>query len=964
VPPIDNSYLVGLFQSASSGSGSTSASDLITQLTSGSQASTASASSSFGPAVKKTPTAPWRGAELSDTDLTKTALLGGKLIKDATTKLDVKGASEDYRKLFSLYQGLNSLEALAGSVGAKGVSSLQQDQIRRTFAKGLDEVIAYADSLKLDNLRLTRGSALTKSQTAVGTKRTDLIYQTAVVASGSADQPVASFQGDVRFDVSVKLVNSTKTVSFDLAEMGSTPRTLGNVVSYLNDKLAGQGLRTRFATERISGTAAPITVGNQTITLTDKVDQWRLNLKGDSGETLSFSAPETAEAVYVAQTAGTAEKKTVTSTGTKTTASTLNSQLLKFQSDATTGAAPEPVAKPAETNWVDGRAFQTVLGKEVGTVHATAAAADGSVYMIADVTDKTGGQAIKGTQDVALMKYDSAGNLVYTRTLGAEQTATGYALAVSADGKVAIAGSVTGALDAQNTGLNNDTADSFVTLLDAQGQDIWTQRRAARAADEASAVAFGDDGTVYVAGRAKSSMPGTSGALGGWDNYVQAFETVEGPKSYGLELGSLQTTQSYVGKAKFAVQFGTASDDRVAGLAVKGGALVVAGVENGEAVLRRFDLQATGAPVLSATRDLGAIQGSLAGIAIDGDKVVVAGTSSNANLSAGVTTHAHAGSGGSDAFAARLSLDLQPGADDRLAYYGGAGIDSATAVGVSNGKVWIAGSSNGALPGGLVVVGKGLTGTMAKDGFLARLDMDSGEAEWARRFTSTDGQVAPTSIAIDASGASALDRFGLPKGTLQTKDSKLVTAGTSLRVGDQFYIGTREGGAKTAVTIAANDTMTTLADKVRRAAGFEAKVEVVRNGDYDTLRITPLNDRSTIDILAGKSGKNALAALGLIEGVVSKGAGSLAAEGSERVYGLGLSTGLTLNDDTQAAATLKLVQSAISTIKNAYNFLSNPELFSTSATKPKSSNTSGTVPAYLTAQVANYQAALNRLTGG
>jgi hypothetical protein len=47
--------------------------------------------------------------------------------------------------------------------------------------------------------------------------------------------------------------------------------------------------------------------------------------------------------------------------------------------------------------------------------------------------------------DVVLMKLDSAGNVVVSRALGAASKASGYAIAVDADGRVAVAGSVVGA---------------------------------------------------------------------------------------------------------------------------------------------------------------------------------------------------------------------------------------------------------------------------------------------------------------------------------------------------------------------------------------------------------------------------------------------------------------------------------------------------------------------------------------
>ena len=135
-------------------------------------------------------------------------------------------------------------------------------------------------------------------------------------------------------------------------------------------------------------------------------------------------------------------------------------------------------------------------------------APDGSIWVVADLTQGAANQPIKGARDVALLKYDSAGNLMQTKLLGAASTANGFSIAVDADGRVAVAGSVTGALEPGKSGDAANTADSFVTVFDNDGKELWTQRRGARAADEATEVSFGADGMVYVAGRSKSAMPG------------------------------------------------------------------------------------------------------------------------------------------------------------------------------------------------------------------------------------------------------------------------------------------------------------------------------------------------------------------------------------------------------------------------------------------------------------------------
>jgi hypothetical protein len=926
----DPNILLGYYQAKAGITGSTSSA--------GSTSST----------PKVAPTPPWsttETAQQASANVTA-ALAGRKLIDENAAKLDLPGASADYRKLFALYQGVNTLNDLAERMKATGVTSVEKAQLQKAFANGMAEVSAYISSSKLDKLRLVQGDADTSDKSTLTVPDQPSAYVTAPLTTTVSGE-IPQLQGDVRFDISVKSLSGQDIdVPIDLSAMPDQTRSVANVISYINDQLSAAGVDTRFGTSRIPGQAQQIKAGSQTVTLPAGPDQWALKVTPGAGETVSFSSPQTAGAVYLAQQVGDPDPDHSPSTKD----STVQQQLLKFQTD--TGALGSPPQTAGQPNWVDGRVFAESLDASVSTVHAQTIGPDGSVYMLADVTGTTDGQSIRGGQDVALLKYDAAGKLVYTRTLGAASSATGLSLAVSADGKVALAGSVNGGLDgATEGGLSSGTtgayagqADSFVTLFDDQGQEIWTQRRGARQDDQVNQVAFGANDVVYVAGQSKSAMPGGGAAQGDWDGYVEGFATdAKGQAS-----------------ALFTQSFGTSGPDKPRGLVVDGDALVVASNENGHAVLRRFDIS-SGSPVEVANRDLGDLQGGdIAGLARDSNgQLVIAGTTANPQLDIDTVTNAAAG--GSDAFAARIASDLSVSADDRLAYYGGSGNDKATAMAVAGGQVWIAGTAGGDLPDQAAVG--------VQDGFLANIDVDTGAVDWSRRFTGTSQRAAPTAIAVAPAGASVLDRLGLPTGELGFDSSQQLTAVSSLRAGDQFTVGAN-GLPPVTVTVDAGETLGSLQLKIQRASSFAAKVTVSSTLDgQHQLKIEPAYSGAVVQFGPGKGDKNALPMLGIPEGVVratttNADGATVPADGKPKIYGLSLDSTLNISNDAQVSHALAVLANAEVVIRGAYRDLVTAATPKSAQNAAKAAASSGSVPAYMTAQIANYQAALDRLTGG
>ena len=799
--------------------------------------------------------------------------------------------------------------------------------------------------------------------------------------------------------MSVKRIGTAQpiTVNFNLADMGDTPRSMSNVVSYMNDQLKAAGVSTRMAVNRTAGTPITSTVNGKTTTLGTNPDTFGLQIKGSSAETVTMSAPDTAQSVYVVQTSGNVTQTVSTSSssststdssGTSTTPTTNNgtdvsAQVLKFQTGvSTSGSAVAPaIGKPGDTYWTAGESEQYQLPTTIADVASTtsgsttthsltgtiasAAGPDGSLYVLANVNGTTNGQTISGSQDVALMKYDSAGNLVYTRSLGAGDTASASAIAVSADGKVAITGSVTGALNVATTttakdgtvtttnagnltGADATTSDSFVQVFDASGVPQWTQRFGSSGIDQGTTVTFGADDSVIVGGKTMATMSGATanggtGEQGGWDAYVAGF--------------------SSTGKQTFMQQMGTPQTDQTSQVAVSGNTMYVASQQNNSVILNSYDMS-SGKPTLIASRNLGGLGGgTVTGISVYNGQVYLGGSTASDKLLSGTGTVTSPATTGSQAFALSVNSDLTNTSGDTVAYYAGSGNGTNAQVQFANGIAYMSGQ-----------VGTTPTTTQAgKGAYLASMNVATGQVLSQQTYSGQDGVVNPNSIAVSSGSSSVLDKLGLPTGTVLQTDSNLITANSSVRAGDQFYMINPNTGEKKTITIDATETMDSLSKKIQAASGFQLTVTTTTvpgtNGQpmRQGLDIKPAYGSSSMEFLAGPAGQDALSGLGLSAGLVTSQAGQIMDPTtsnyttSQKPMGLSFNTSLNLNSTTNIAAAISSIQATMQKVQSVYTYLSNGD---PQPQKKGVGSSSGAAPTYLTNEISNYQAALSRLTGG
>jgi hypothetical protein len=170
------------------------------------------------------------------------------------------------------------------------------------------------------------------------------------------------------------------------------------------------------------------------------------------------------------------------------------------------------------------------------------------------------------------------------------------------------------------------------------------------------------------------------------------------------------------------------------------------------------------------------------------------------------------------------------------------------------------------------------------------------------------------------------------------------------------------GGPLRTITIAKEETLASLADKVRKITGSKALVTTPKKDDGAQLRVSP---KAGIDIefVAGPAGRDALEKLGLPAARVSgydpidKDAPRVRPGGS---FGLGLNPGLSIADQKSATAALAKLKSALSVAQTGYRSL----YWDDGKQALVEGARGGGSTAREQAQMANYQAALSRLASG
>lgn len=869
--------------------------------------------------------APWKSSDALPVNASQVAAITAlrSIITPATTDSNGTFLPKDVQTSFTAYQALDKLRVLAETASAKTTSDAQRAQLQKTFLKGLDDLQSYLGTAPSDLVKLAYGkpSSSVTSNKLVSTN----VYETegkGLVSKRS--DAIPGLAGTERFSITLsKPGTAAQTVAIDLSQ-GAQPPTLDSVAAQLNAAIASIPNLNTSGTPQLDANGNVVPRWKSTFKVTNESGKWGFTLSNPTGiEQVTLDQTNAKDALVVAtgQTALDAPSSTQLfrfddPAGDNTRVAMGTIQALDRQATAQNVAAGKTTTITTTSTDLDGKVktVKTTTSNVYANTDAAAVVTDaqGNSYIVGTTKGDLGANLSDGDNNLFLTKVDGAGNVVWQRSLGATGSSTGAAVSLAPDGSVVVAGTVTGSFGGAST-----DGDMVVAKYAANGDEKFSTVIRSAGTDIAKAVAVGADGSVYVGGRIAAGNDGFVARIDA-NGKIAERRTLTGPGS-----------------------------DSVNALAVDDAGNVLALVSHdGNAELRK--LQGSSLATDMGSLSLGTADARVIAIADDGT-IAVGGATSTALAGAQV----NALSGNRDGFVTRIDAGLS---NASTTYLGSAADDQVDSIAFMNGDLYAGGRTTG----DLAATRRGPT-----DGFVARIDAATGAVQNTTQFGQALLRTEPVRIAADTGGASAVSALGYGRGTINAVASSKVTTQTGLKAGDYFSFKADDGAVRK-LTILADDTLQSIATRMQGMLGAsKATVTATAVDGVQQLRIT-MKSGHALQLLAGTGENDALAKLGMepqrisSPAPVSSNAPKVRPGGN---FGLDLGEGLSLSTADMAKVALGKVKDAISMSQTAYRSLYWDDTKAKMVDGSKPNAATGTEStAIVNAQLANYQAALARLT--
>lgn len=835
-------------------------------------------------------------------------------IKRLTSIIDTKGDNSlenlpDIQAAFTTYKALDTLQTLAGSASKATTSSTERAALQKVFAKGLSDLQAYLAHAETDLLTLSFG---------VGARRSESVGIQPILASGKVhaegvsqtrDAALAGLNGNEIFSITLARGVATETVTVDLSQTPQPP-TLDSVAAALNAAIEATPALDGSGNPILDVNGNPISQWKSRFTVEKTDGSWGLVFNTAGTEKASIDQVNSADALMIAS------GRTATDGPTSAQifrvddpATALNAQRLSTINAIDGQATAQAQAKAAASKTADKKDAVDPIVYAGTSARTIATDAQGYSYVVGTTAGDLGSSLSDGANDLFLTKVDSEGDVVWQRSLGAAGTGEGASVTIAANGDIVVSGTVSDAFS------NSDDmqTDMLVARFTANGTQSFATSIRQVGYESATAVAVGNDGSLYVAGRAST---------GGGDAVIVRLDAA--------------------GKILERRTLDSGGADGITAIAIDAsGALLALTRQGNNASLLRIDAQSLATDLGQV--NLGAADARAMAVS-DSGEIAIAGATSIA-VNGG---QANGLSGERDAFVTRIAADFS---STSTSYIGTADDEQADSVAYMNGALYVGGRTDGALEGGKI--GK-------VDGFVARINTATGAVEDVDQWGLLTHTVEPVKIAAVTGGATALGALGLGRGTLNQTVSATLSSQTALKQGDKFNLRV-DGGAVRIITIGKDETMATLALKIRGITGRNGTATTSQVDGKQVLRIEAKTGHD-IELIAGPKGSDALAKLGMAP--IRLVAAAPKAPDAPKVtpggtYSLNLDKLINLTDAKSAGAALAKIKAALSMTQTAYRSL----YWDSTKEAMVNGGNSGGGSAYQQARLAQYQAALTRLTG-
>lgn len=886
----------------------------------------------------------------------------------------------DTQATFAVFRALSNLRVLAEYAAEDGTIESSLERLNEQFQSGLTEITEFLSTAELEKLDIFLGEKEYDIEASTRTGKNDTGHDGSLVTT---DPNVAldGLTGTEVFTVSITKSGNTDDILVDLSGV-TGDLSLNNIADYINSQIEaltvtdGNGDEyvkhsTRFDVHRDGDTG-----------------QYGLQIDGTLTEEITLSAAVNEPTLYVASaveqldddfaiTSRITELNNLDSTitvddtfsfaGIDYAASAikelvddseedeLDPNISALRDQFLADAAEDVGANTDDDDDTDNTLSVTNVNSEFQVNSNTAANkivvdSEGGIYVVGTSEGSFGHQLNAASdQDVFLTKFDTEGNVVFSRLLGVSGSAEAFGLTIDSEDNVIVVGQTDS--EVASGDVIDDSTDAFVTKISKRGDEVFRYQLDKFADSGAYSVAVDSNNDIFVGGYTSGSISTTSGHSGGQDALILKLDGSDGT----LEDSNV---------------FGTSGNDVIKGIAVDANDnLVVAAESDGDAIIYRVDSADLSNQTDSVNLgDLGS-SGSIEGIAIDADndKVYISGVTTNSALDAsGTASLNESAQSAQDGFVSGFSLTSATDISaDFTTYLATNGTDRVQDVVVNNGTVYVAGHTSSEL--------SGETSRGSTDSFVARIDGTTGALGDVEQFGEGLAQQMAGGVAFTTKGNSVLETLGLPQGTVQIDETLDVQTQTSARVGDYFYISV-DDGTKVKIELEDGDTFDDIKRKIRIAGIGQVEAEISTTSEGDKLTVGTLSDGVRVDLLAGEDGNDLLSRIGLAAGplVPSDEIFGLNEEDEDTdptdpsnlggAFALGLEGALHIGDKSTAKYVLGVLDDAISTIQRAYRSLTYDPL--KAALLQESQNSGGTVPPYLQNQLANFQTGLARLQSG